>query len=317
MIGLLYALVPLNLEEERAKFFANPGYNPQFQYSRQFSDLELNKYGLPKLSFFNHAKKMLDRFGLPASKPSTPMNLAVAANEVFRLIDQLDLPKLSVHFEAGINSQVLIDFSTLKFRTPLNFSLESLRNKLNHEIQTHYLRRYNQKLQSWDFDSEAKLPKEFRITEEGLANLHSYIERTDAIFHKTYLNYFAAYMAQQISFAELYSELVELGCSQRFAWNVTLKNKRGLKDTSQPGGFSKNHIYFEGLVKIWKWLMADNDPKLLYAGRIALEEVDKLQTVELSDQVVYPTFFSNIELYKQKIVKLGNINLLGELGEKG
>jgi len=312
-MGLIRDLIPLNQEAEKAKFFADQNYNPQFEYSRPFIKAEMTKYGLPQKKFFKHAEMMISEFGLSTMAAKNPAAPAQTANQVFVLISKLGLPKMSVHFESNLNSQVMFDFDGLRFRIPITYSLESLKNKLNHEIQTHYLRRFNQKLQSWNLHSENKLPKEFRMTEEGLANLHSYIEHSDGVFHKTYLNYFAAYLAQKVSFAELYSELIKIGCTKRLAWNLTIKQKRGLTNTSQPGGFPKGHLYFEGLVKVWRWIVDGNDPRLLYAGRISVEEVAEIEKLGINQQIIYPTFFADIDLYRQKIIELGKINLLNNL----
>lgn len=312
-MGLIRDLIPLNLQEEKTKFFGDQTYNPQFDYSREFTDVEMSKYGLPHDKFYEHSRLMISKYGLSESNSENPLSPAIATNQLFILISKLGLPKLSAHFESELNSQIMFDEDGLRFRTPIKYSAKSLRNKLNHEIQTHFLRRYNQQLQTWDLDCENRSPREFRLTEEGLANLHSYIERPDQIFKKTYLNYFASYLAQKVSFSELYSELIKIGCTQILAWNLTVKQKRGLNDTSQPGGFSKNHIYFEGLVKVWQWIVTGGNPKLLYAGRVSIEEIHKIEKLEINSQIIYPTFFADIDKYHQKIIELGEANLLDKL----
>lgn len=312
-MGLIRDLIPQNLQEEKAKFLRDQTYNPQFVYSRKFTDVEMSKYGLPHNKFYEHSKLMISKYGLSESNSENPLSPALAANQLFALISKLGLPKLGAHFESELNSQIMFDEDGLRFRIPIEYSAESLTNKLNHEVQTHFLRRYNQRLQTWDLDCENHSPREFRLTEEGLANLHSYIERPDQIFRKTYLNYIASYLAQKVAFAELYSELMKIGCTKDLAWNLTVRQKRGLKDTGQPGGFPKDHLYFEGLLKVWRWIVDGNDPRLLYAGRISVEEVATVEKIGINRQIIYPTFFADIDLYRQKIIELGKINLLDNL----
>lgn len=313
-MGLVTDLNPTNVKTERELFEADNSYNPQFEYVREFSDEELTQYGLPDERFFEHAERMLTKFGVP--KPST-----VAActpeeieEEVHRLYEELGLPIVPVRFSKRINSQVTFSKKAITFRLPIKYGLASLHNKLNHEIQTHYLRKYNQQQQTWNMRSERKDPNAFRTTEEGLANLHSYIKRPDPTMRKTFINYYAAYMAQYDSFSELYKKLIELGASERLAWNLTIKQKRGLKDTGRPGGWSKNHVYFEGTIKVWNWLMTPgNNPQMLYRGRITIKDVAKIESLPSSSQIIYPTFLKDTNKYLEQLRVIGEVNELSSL----
>ena len=240
---LLRDLIPTNLQQEKRKFFFDTSYNPQFTYVREFHQQEWDKYGLPKKTYFDHALKMIEDYGVPQPVQPPFCTPEEVEREVTELFARLELPVLPVKFSNKFPSQVSITAKELRFRTPMKYGLESLRNKLNHEIQTHYLRKHNQQLQTWDLGSEKVRPRNFRLTEEGLANLHSHVGRDDGILRKTYLNYFAAYQAQNSSFSELFHQLLGFGLSEKFAWNLTFKQKRGLTDTSQPGGFSKNNLF--------------------------------------------------------------------------
>lgn len=312
-MGLITDLTPLNQNTERAAFFADKSYNPQFRYVREFTVEELTQYGQPQKAYFEHAQQMLDTHGAPKKLPGKILTPAKIATTVLELLHELKLPAIPIHFEHHRNSQVLMSTQGIHFRLPIGFTKNKLWGKLNHELQTHYLRRYNQSLQSWDLKSEKKTPRAFRETEEGLANIHSYIERDDPIMRKTYLNYFASYLGQQLSFAELYHALESYGIREQLAWNLTVKQKRGLEDTSKPGGFSKNHIYFEGLVKVWQWIAAGNDPKKLYWGRISLEDIEQLDKLECNQAIIYPTFFANSDEYREKLQVIAERNALEKL----
>jgi hypothetical protein len=316
-MALLRDLRPLNQESEKAKFFQDTSYNPQFVYVRQFSEQEIGQYGLPNLAYFEHAKKMLIEHGLPDYSSTNPASAPEIASEVFDLVEHIGLPKISVHFESDLSSPIMFNKDSLHFRTPILLSLSDLKSKLDHEIQTHYLRRYNQSLQSWNLQSSLNSPKSFRMTEEGLANLHSYIDigSPPVIFKKSYVSYFVSYLAQELSFAELYSELRKLGCGEQHAWNLILQQKRGLTDTSQPGGYPKSHLYLEGLVMLCRWMIGGGDPKLLYAGRISLKDVTKLPELPISQDIIYPSFFSDMSMYIEKVNRLAEINHIENLPE--
>ncbi len=322
-MGIIRDLIPTNLDSEKAKFYADDHYNPQFTYVREFTDEEMNKYDHPKKEYFEHAQKMLELYGLPllsgeveSFPPDAPPYATQqdVENYLLDLVEKLGLPKLPARFAEEFGSQMMLVGGSLHVRLPIKFTTSNLRHKLNHEVQTHYLRRYNQDLQEWNFESEKKHPQAFRTTEEGLANLHSFVERPDPVMRKTYLNYFAAYLGHQASFRQLYNELIAVGVNERLAWNLTLKQKRGLKDTSLPGGWSKNHIYFEGTVKVWHWLADNsNDPRALYYGRITLEDVPRVLELPLSQEIIFPTFYQDLNSYRQLIDAIGKINKLTEL----
>lgn len=312
-MGIIRDLIPLNEQAEKEQFFADQNYNPQFEYVREFTDHEMTKYGQPNEVYFNHAKQMLDTYGPPQNTVSETLHPPQIADFVFNLLNTLNLPKIPVHFESQLNTRAMMSDDGLHFRLPIRFNRERLASQLNHELQSHYLRRYNQSLQDWNFESERLHPRAFRMTEEGLANIHSYIERPDPIMRKTYLNYYASYLGQRVSFAELFSALKAYGITDKLAWVIAIKQKRGLKDTSKPGGFPKNHVYLEGLVEVLRWILAGNDPKKLYWGRISLGDTTKLAKVTCHPRVVYPVFMKDIDAYREKLVVIARKNQLEKL----
>lgn len=307
-MGLIRDLVPLNLHEETEKFLADKTYNPQFKYSRSFEQAELTKYGLPRKEYFDHAQSMLEQHGpqdLPIDNFLTPAEIATF---VFDLVKKLGLPELPVHFEPNRIGQIMLSADGLHLRVPIKFDLDSLIGKTNHEIQSHYLRKYNQLQQSWNLKTSTKKGLEFILTEEGLANINSFISRDDKIVKRTYLNYYAAYLAQELSFSQLFLSVKKHGVSDKIALNYTLKQKRGLEDTSQPGGFSKNHLYLEGMVAVSSWLATTKNPQLIYSGRISLNDIKKVEELDKSDKIVLPTFMRDLDQYLELVREIREVN---------
>src|SRR5258708_3208330 len=52
---------PINLQEEKEKFFADPTYNPQFLYDEEVPSEMLDKYGLPQKKYLDLAQAILDK----------------------------------------------------------------------------------------------------------------------------------------------------------------------------------------------------------------------------------------------------------------
>lgn len=311
-MGLIADLQPTNLEEEKAKFFQDFSYNPQFVYVRDFSDEELKKYGLPKQEYFEHAKRMLETHGTFQKTDKPVLTQEEIKKSITTLTDKLKIKPIDTYFISNQTGRVILIKNIIKFRLPIKIKQIGLESILNHEIQTHYLRKINDAIQK--LNTQVMKNPLFRKTEEGLANLHSFINRENKIIKKTYQTYVAVYWAQKKSFSEVFFKLINLGLSDEVAWAITLKQKRGLKDTSQPGGFTKDLAYFEGIVDVWNWIQnLNNDPRDLYLGRISMNEVSKIKLITDPSKSIYPTFFENMEMYKKNVAKIGSINKFSDL----
>jgi hypothetical protein len=59
-------------------------------------------------------------------------------------------------------------------------------------------------------------------------------------FYKGALNYYSAYMASKMSFVELFNDLEKYIDNPRRRYRCVARVKRGLIDTSEPGGLYKD-----------------------------------------------------------------------------
>jgi hypothetical protein len=64
-----------------------------------------------------------------------------------------------------------------------------------------------------------------------------------------------------------------------------------------------------------RWMIGGGDPKLLYAGRISLKDVTKLPELPISQDIIYPSFFSDMSIYIEKVNRLAEKNHLENLPE--
>lgn len=73
-------------------------------------------------------------------------------------------------------------------------------------------------------------------TEEGLASLHSILLQPKGPYmFRAALLYYAACMAHQMSFSELFHHLGQFIGSPDSRWNYCMRVKRGVMDASKPG----------------------------------------------------------------------------------
>ncbi len=125
----------------------------------------------------------------------------------------------------------------------------------------------------FDALSNANLPQYLDI-EEGLATWN---EADMGLLTSNWLKKKAAmvwaiYMGENLSFRELYNAV--LGVLPKYAaFDVTYRVKRGLGDTSYPGIYAKDVVYFRGYRKVMKRLEKDASLyEKLYAGKIDFKQ---------------------------------------------
>ncbi|HSW88700.1 MAG TPA: tyrosine/phenylalanine carboxypeptidase domain-containing protein [Candidatus Saccharimonadales bacterium] len=135
-----------------------------------------------------------------------------------------------------------------------------------HEIESHILQRYNTKI--------GKNPLvrlicagEHDMLSEGLAVFNEVYTKT--ITHKAYATYFYRLKAVEMlncSFREIYTYLTNFVTPHQ-SFIITARVKRGMTDTSKPGGFPKDASYLLGYDKINKYVSDGGDLPFLYIVR--------------------------------------------------
>ena len=153
-------------------------------------------------------------------------------------------------------------------------SIEVERLKV-HEIGTHYLRYYNGN------NSGIKILRtgtaNYIEIEEGLA---AYMEELKGVSTPAQMFIYAGrviatHYALTHSFYDIFQILKSYEFKDDDAYTITLRAKRNLKDTSEPGGFTKDYVYFSGYQKV-KEYAKHNSLEDLFFGKIKLEDLDAL-----------------------------------------
>lgn len=318
-MNLISTLTPINLLEEKEKFFADFTYNPQFMYEQEASEEQLTTYGFPTTKYLDLAKNILEKTFASKTQEALAIEEGKKLNqsEVNQKIDQfLRMHNLSERYEivwsASFLSRTSITTSKIKLRLPVDFHHESLIGMIYHEIGTHALRRVNYEQQPW-FKKKKKYEfQEYLETEEGLATLHSLLPYSNKSAHNSALRYLGVAKAQSASFSELWHFLSTYIPNPERRWIIAVRLKKGLTDTSKPGGFTKDLVYFKGLVDVVNWLKNNHyDLTPLYFGKLALEDAHKAVAMNPSFIPSLPSFFSlDPEKYAQDIEEIGSKNEL-------
>lgn len=318
-MGLISMLTPVNLFEEKKKFFADPSYNPQFIYEESIPDSELVSYGLPKAkyiklakkivreSFKDHSEKDLDEAkGKELSKEEVEQKI-----KLFLKMHGLE-KRFGVIWSSSFVARTTIDATTIKLRLPVKFREKDLLGMLYHEIGTHGIRRINYEQQPWYKKKKKYGFSSYLKTEEGLAILHALIPLDNKLAYSSALRYLAVAEAQENSFVHTYQYLNQYIKDPDRCWTASFRQKRGLSDTKQPGGFTKDLVYFEGMVDTWLYLK-EHDFNLdnIYFGKMAATDVEKAVEINPDFEPLLPSFYvTNKEKYKKNLEEIGQANYL-------
>lgn len=318
-MNLLVRLNPINILEEKAKFMADPSYNPQFVYEEPSTAEELVKYGLPQSKYLELAEKIVNDAYHNRSEQElmklegAPLSQAEVTEKIKLFLKMHHLEhRYQVVWSSSFVSRTTITTDTIKLRLPADFRHEGLLGMLYHEIGTHAIRQVNYEQQPW-FKRKKKYGfSEYLVTEEGLASFHSLIPHTYKSAFNVALRYLAVHYAQTLSFAELWQKLTPYFDNPERQWIVVVRQKRGLKDTSQPGGFTKDLVYFQGFVELWDWYTQNHfDISQLYYGKLAKEDVNQAVAMNPDFEPLLPSFFTlNHEAYRQNIEEIAKANFL-------
>ncbi len=316
---LLQKLTPSNLLEEKEKFLSDNSYNPQFIYPEEVAKEKLYKYGHPKKEYLELAQEILDKAFFHRNEADLFMleGRELSQDEVDQKIQSFlemhDLQRrYDVVWSGSFVSRTSITKNSIKLRLPVDFRQEGLLGMLYHEIGTHALRRINYEEQPWFRKKKKYGFSDYLITEEGLASLHALIPHSYKLAFGQAIRYLAVKHAQNHSFAETWHFLGKYIQDPNRRWVVTFRQKRGLTDTSQAGGYVKDLVYFQGLVEICRWLQKNSfDLPSLYYGKLALEDVEKAKEMNPGFKPKLPSFYLiNKEKYAQEVSQVCVENLI-------
>uniref|UniRef100_A0AAA9TQM1 Microtubule associated tyrosine carboxypeptidase 2 n=1 Tax=Bos taurus TaxID=9913 RepID=A0AAA9TQM1_BOVIN len=274
---ILTAIKPTNLEKEKLRFFKSDyTYNPQFEYAN----------------------------------PSLPSVLAKHSNASDRFLKQI-----VVHLTEDLLSRASMTVVngcptlTINVSTAREHWLEGM---LRHEIGTHYFRGINNLQQPWNsWTGRKKLElKPNNPTEEGLASIHSVLFRKDPFLWRAALLYYTVYRASQMSFCELFRDIGKFVKDPNTRWDYCVRAKRGWTDTSQPGCFSKDQVYLDGILQILRYRETIDFHLLTTLGKVSYEDVDRLKGLAVTENMRVPHFLQDHSRYMEHLEKIMEVNEL-------
>ncbi len=258
--------------------------------TEEFTKHSINVYGIPNNFLIEQAKKLLD---VKPEKSKPKMNL----DDVKPLFNKAFM---AYGFEWQIKEKYMVASAavtaskkTIFLKKDSRFSMDFVKRLIVHEIGTHALRAENGSLQ--DFLIFKRGFPGYMGTEEGLAVVN---EELAGVLNPFTLKVYAARaiavnMAMNSSFVEIYNFMRQY-FSEKISWRIALRAKRGLADTSKPGGLTKDHLYLDGYFKVKKYIEDGNNIKNLYVGKIGIDDVEIIKKMDIKKPQFLPLNISEV-----------------------
>lgn len=268
----------------------------------EFTEKSKALYGAPDAHMLEEALKEIA--SMPKEfPPAGKIHSSKEAKRIFeKAIRDYGLKGWRVKLQEDLVSDAIAGKeNTVLIRDGATFSDDRLKGTIAHELETHAFTAMNGALQPYRIFQRGLA--DYLMTEEGLAVYNQ--ETTES--KDTIKKYWPAssvvgiYEALQGSFTDVYLRVIELGFGAERAWRVAIKAKRGLTDTSQPGAFTKDLVYFKGHRMLKKFVEEGGDLRDLYYGKTNLEDLDTIKKVKgLKPPMYLPSYLMSMESPKLK-----------------
>jgi hypothetical protein len=254
-----------------------------------FRDWLANLYGFPTKEEVQRANELLAGLEHPIQgyggrhADITPTDMKL---EVEKHLMRLGIRNWQVVIE---NSSARITVNPLLQRITLNkdssFALKEKKRLIVHEIGVHVVRSLNGSKQPFIIFGMG-FPN-YLMTEEGLALLCE--KRASLLDDQSLIKY-----CYRLIVTHYCRELGFVGCFEKIrgllpdadSFDIVARVKRGLLNTADVGGFTKDQIYLKGLWKVEQ--LHNNDIQALFVGKIGIDDLSILPQIQLIRSTNYP-----------------------------
>jgi len=249
--------------------------------TERFTTLSRQVYGVPDAMTLEEARAALKASTQPGPEPASETRLSAraVAEAMQAALDQYNLDDWTVNLSEKTVAGVVVNPQTQRIDIAAHTSLEvsRLAPLITHEIETHVLTAENGREQPLSLFVQGFAG--YLRTQEGLAayNVSTQHPQQGRPLRFWARNAIAVDLAQRLSFREVFTAVHELGFNEMFAFGVAAKVKRGLVDTSLPGGWTKDYVYLAGRRDIVEYVAAGGKLQDLYVGKVSTAVVPKLK----------------------------------------
>ncbi len=242
---------------------------------KQFTKYSIKLYGEPDQKLVRAARKFL-KLRTPREKEDlTTKQVIKEMKKAFRKYGfDWEIREKDMVSKAAVNNS---DRAVL-LRTKTKYSKDIVKRLIVHELGTHVMRIENGKRQPFKI-FEIGFPG-YLMTEEGLAVVNE--ELNNCLSNRTLKIYagrvLAINYALKYSFRETYNYLKKY-FAKSLAFRLTIRAKRGLKDTSLPGACTKDIAYLKGYLAVKEYIKKGGDVDKLYYGKVGVQHTALLDKI--------------------------------------
>lgn len=214
-----------------------------------------------------------------------------------RLQEAIDKDYKSSRFRVHINNfstnLIFVDFDTLYIGKNIKRFQNNVDRLIAHEIESHLIQNLNIR--------DAKNPllvlskySQSELYSEGLAVYNEI--NTKTITKKSFDNYYYRLKAinnLHLSFRDIFEMLHADGLSIKHSLNIAYRVKRGLSDTSRPGGFPKDSAYLLGYKAVLDFLKSNPKKTMYFAKNPNLTTLLMKHNLLGKKKIVLPKFYNS------------------------
>ncbi len=239
------------------------------------------------------AKSFVKEYKKIASTPHkhTKVNATQMEEYVRGHLEKLKLTSWNIRVRNKGASRIGVGTSTKRniyLRGDATFRKESVDSLLAHEIDTHVLRMESAFAQPYKIMMKGP---HYLATEEGLAvyNQMKYLKKNQQKYYLPALNYIKTTRLHECSFREGLTTPIMSLLQNTFSsredfllrsFRSIFRSKRGLGDTSEHGGYTKDLVYYSGYLSIGTYLANGGDIESLYIGKVHIEDLPVLESIK-------------------------------------
>lgn len=236
-------------------------------------------YGRPDKFLLKKAKKIALSYKPRICHPKQVQHSEDGAKILRKVLKRLGFNWIVKTEHMVANAFVNPLHKTLSIKRDAMFTHTQIMSFVAHEIYGHVLRSECGASQPYKIFYSG-LPR-YESTEEGLALYNELLVGTlDKRRMKGYaVRVIAIDKALKSSFYETYRSLCRYYSKEK-AFAVSVRVKRGLKDTSRPGAFTKDLLYLKGFLEIKEFVKDGGKIEDLYIGKIAVQHIKQLKKMD-------------------------------------
>ena len=235
---------------------------------------------LPKFKFENEKKGDITK----------AEHIAVQLRDALQI--KYKIKELDVEVDYFSTNMIFVDYNIIKVGKDIKRFQNNIDRLIVHEVESHALQNYNIRKSKNHLRLISKLSDSY-LYSEGLGVYNEI--KTGTLTKSSFQNYYYRLKSiknSHLSFRELYNNLVSEGISEKHAYNISFRVKRGMLDTSKAGCYPKDAAYLLGYKQVLKFLKDNPIELLYYAKNPHLTKLLMKYNLIGKKEIILPKFYS-------------------------